>query len=87
MKNFYMKYKNQIGIVVDTTIIILGLYIKNYIFAVMGLVLLLLTLYVAKLEKQDAQEKARIAAEKRAIKAEQKRLNKGKKKKKKKKKR
>lgn len=87
MKNFYMKYKNQIGIVLDTTIIILGLYIKNYIFAVMGLALLFLTLYVDKLEKKDAQEKARITAEKRAIKAEQKRLNKGKKKKKKKKKR
>lgn len=51
----------------------------------MGIVLLLLTLYVAKLEKKDAEEKARIAAEKKAIKAEQKRLNKGKKKRKRKK--
>lgn len=86
MKNFYMKYKNIIGVIIDAIIIILGLSIKNYVFVIMGIILLL-TLYVAKLEKQDAEEKARIAAEKKAIKAEQKRLNKGKKKKKKKKKR
>lgn len=85
MKNFYMKYKNIIGIIMDSIIIILGLSIKNYLFVIMGIVLLLLTLYVAKLEKQDAEEKARIKAEKKALLAEQKRLNKGKKKKKKKK--
>lgn len=85
MKNFYMKYKNIIGIILDTIIVILGLSIKNYFFAVMGLLLLFLTLYVDKLEKQNAKEQAKIAAEKKAIKAEQKRLNKGKKKKKKKK--
>lgn len=85
MKNFYMKYKNIIGVIIDAIIIILGLSIKNYVFVIMGIVLLLLTLYVAKLERQDAEEKARITAEKKAIKAEQKRLNKGKKKKKKKK--
>lgn len=85
MKNFYMKYKNQIGIVIDTIIIVLGLFIKNYLYTIMGVVLLALTLYIARLEKQDAKEKARITAEKKAIKAEQKRLTKGKKKKKKKK--
>ena len=85
MKNFYMKYKNHIGIIVDSTIIVLGLYIKNYIFAAMGLALLLLTLYVYKLEKRNEEEKAKKIAEKKASKAEQKRLNKKKKKKKKKK--
>lgn len=85
MKNFYMKYKNQIGIVIDTIIIVLGLLVKNYLYTIMGVVLLALTLYVARLEKQDAKEKARIIAEKKAIKAEQKRLNKGKKKEKEKK--
>ncbi|KHS58414.1 hypothetical protein QX51_02920, partial [Terrisporobacter othiniensis] len=72
-------------VIIDAIIIILGLSIKNYVFVIMGIVLLLLTLYVAKLEKKDAEEKARIAAEKKAIKAEQKRLNKGKKKRKRKK--
>ncbi len=85
MKDFYMKHKNKMGVVIDIIIIILGLSIKKYIFAFMGIILLFLTLYVDKLEKQDAKEKARIAAEKKAILAEQKRLNKGKKKKKKKK--
>lgn len=85
MKNFYMKYKNHVGIIVDSIIIVSGLYIKNYIFAIMGLVLLLLTLYVYRLEKRNAEEKAKEIAAKQAYKAEQKRLNKGKKKKKKKK--
>ena len=85
MKNFYMKYKNQIGVIVDIIIVILGLYIKNYVFAVLGAALLALTLYIAKLEKKHEEEQAKIAAEKRALKAQQKHLNRGKKKKKKKK--
>ena len=65
MKNFFFYYKNIIGVIIDAIIIILGLSIKNYVFVIMGIVLLLLTLYVAKLEKKDAEEKARIAAEKK----------------------
>lgn len=86
MKNFYMKYKNPIGIIVDVIIIILGLLSKNYIYTIMGIGLLFLTLYVSKLEKQHANEQAEKLAKKQALKAEQKRLNKGKKKKKKKRK-
>lgn len=85
MKNFYMKYKNPIGIVMDIILIVLGIYSRNLIFAILGVILLFLTLYVSKLEKQSENEKARMAAEKQAFKAEQKRINKGKKKKKSKK--
>lgn len=85
MKNFYMKYKNIISMIMDITLIILGFYRKNFIFIILGLLLLLLTFYVCKIEREDAKEKARIQAEKKALKDEQKRLNKGKKKKKSKK--
>ena len=85
MKNFYMKYKNIISILMDIIIIILGLFAKKYVFIIVGILLLLLTIYVDKLEKKQAEERARIIDAKKALKTEQKRLNKGKKKKKKKK--
>lgn len=85
MKNFYMKYKNIISIIMDIIIIILGLFAKKYVFIIVGILLLLLTIYVDKLEKKQAEERARIIDAKKALKTEQKRLNKGKKKKKKKK--
>ncbi|MEG0857036.1 MAG: hypothetical protein RSG52_11230 [Terrisporobacter sp.] len=77
MKNFYIKYKNPIGIMMDVMLIVLGLSTKNYIFAILGVILLFLTLYVAKIERREAEEKAKQTAEK-------KRINKAKKKKKKK---
>ena len=85
MKNFYLKHKNKISIILDILLILMGIYSKNIIFVIVGIALFALTLYVSKLEKEEEKRKAEIAAEKKALKAEQKRLNKCKKKKKKKK--
>lgn len=67
MKNFYMKYKNIIGVIIDAIIIILGLSIKNYVFVIMGIVLLLLTLYVAKLEKKMLKKKLELQLKRKLL--------------------
>ena len=77
MKKFYLKHKNQISLILNVLILIIGIYTKNYPFIIVGIILFALTFYVAKIAERDAERKA--------WKAQQKRLNKGKKKKKKKK--
>ena len=58
---------------------------KKTIYSIIGVVLLLISVYTFGVEKQNAKKKAERKAELKALRAEQKRLNKGKKKKKKKK--
>ena len=82
MKKFYLKHKNQISLILNVLILIIGIYTKNYPFIIVGIILFALTFYVAKIEEK---KKAERDAERKALKAQQKRLNKGKKKKKKKK--
>ena len=86
MKNFYMKYKKIFVLICNILLIILSIFAKRYIFTVLGVFLLGITLYTFKFEKKQAELEAQKKAEKEARKAEQKRLNKGKKKKKKKRK-
>ena len=85
MKKFYLKHKNQISLILNVLILIIGIYTKNYPFIIVGIILFALTFYVVKIEKEEEKKKAERDAERKALKAQQKRLNKGKKKKKKKK--
>ena len=81
MKNFYKKYEDSIIIMINVMLIILGFITKKTIYSIIGVVLLLISVYTFGVEKQKAERKAEL----KALRAEQKRLNKGKKKKKKKK--
>ena len=85
MKNFYKKYEDSIIIMINVMLIILGFIAKKTIYSIIGVVLLLISVYTFGVEKQNAKKKAERKAELKALRAEQKRLNKGKKKKKKKK--
>ena len=87
MKNFYKKYEDSIIIMINVMRIILGFITKKTIYSIIGVVLLLISVYTFGVEKQNAKKKAERKAELKALRAEQKRLNRGKKKKKKNKKR
>ena len=87
MKNFYMKHQDKIVIISDVMIIVLGLLSGKKTFALIGLLLLILSIYDFAVEKKNREKQAEIKAKLKALRMEQKRDSKGRKKKSKKKKR
>ena len=53
MKNFYMKHQDKIVIISDVMIIVLGLLSGKKTFALIGLLLLILSIYVFAVEKKN----------------------------------
>ena len=103
MKNFYMKHQDKIVIISDVMIIVLGLLSGKKTFALIGLLLLILSIYVFAVKelvtriktnntipdvtKKKIAKKEILKAKLKALRMEQKRDSKGRKKKSKKKKR
>ena len=57
MKKFYLKHKNQISLILNVLILIIGIYTKNYPFIIVGIILFALTFYVEKIEKEEKKIK------------------------------
>ncbi len=87
MKELYMKHKNSIIMFINAMIIGLGVFTKDTKFIIIGILLMILSLYVISLEKKAEEEQAKIKAERKALRDAEKARNRGKKKKKKNKKR
>ena len=62
MKNFYMKHQDKIVIISDVMIIVLGLLSGKKTFALIGLLLLILSIYVFAVEKKNREKQAEIKA-------------------------
>ena len=72
---------------INAMIIGLGVFTKDTKFIIIGILLMMLSLYVISLEKKAEEEQAKIKAERKALRDAEKARNRGKKKKKKNKKR
>lgn len=66
MKEFYFKNRNAITIALNVMILLLGILAKDVKYIIIGILLMGLTAYVFKKEKQMEEEKAKLKAERKA---------------------